>query len=293
MATRVSRYRQKKRLPAYKRRQRLSSLLTHMVLIAGGFLWVYPFLWVFSSSLRKPEHFFTEGLNLIPKELALSNYVNTWNDASFGAYFFNSVFTTVLTVVLTLFVTSMAGFVLARKTFPGKRAIIVLVGITLFLPHGYTIIPIFDIMQRLGLLDTLWSIVIAETAGGLVFSTFLFMGYFSTMDRQIEDAARVDGAGFHQLYWRVLFPLAGPMVATVALFTFISSWNNFLIPLVFTLGRPDLNTLAIGLYSFIGEHSTNWTYVCAGSVITLGPIMLIFVLLQRYFIDGVSGAVKA
>ena len=274
-------------------RLKLKPLLTHLILLVGGLLWVYPFLWTLGSSLKSPKGFFDEGLNVVPKEFYWSNYVNAWNEASFGQFFFNTVFVTVLTAVFTLLFSSMAGFVLARKQFPGKKVVIGVILITLFLPRGYTIIPVFDLVQRLNLLDTLWSIILVQTAGGLVFSTFLFMGYFSTMDRELEDAARVDGAGFNQLFWRVMFPLSAPMLATVALFTFIGSWNDFFVPLVFTLGRPELHTLTVGMFAFIAQNSTNWTYLCAGSVIALAPIMLVFVVLQRYFISAIAGAVKA
>lgn len=280
-------------LRPYRRKGPNRMLLTHIILLAGGILWMYPFLWTLSSSLKSTEGFFSEGLSIIPKEFEWSNYVGAWNEASFGQYFINTIVTTVATVAFTLLFTSMAGFVLARRQFPGKKLVIGIIGVSLFLPHGYTIVPVFDLIQRLGLLNTLWSIIVVQTGGGMVFSTFLFMGYFSTIDAALDDAARVDGATFIQLYWRVMLPLAGPMLATVALFSFISNWNSFLVPLVFTLGVPELRTLAVGMYAFIGQNSTNWTYLCAGSVITLAPIMLIFVLLQRYFINGIAGAIKS
>jgi raffinose/stachyose/melibiose transport system permease protein len=119
------------------------------------------------------------------------------------------------------------------------------------------------------------------------------MGYFSSIDHALEDAARVDGANFHQLFWQVMLPLAGPALATVALFTFIGAWNSFFIPLVFTLSRPDLQTLTVGMFAFIEQDSTQWTYLCAGSVITLAPIILLFVFLQRYFVNGIAGAIKS
>jgi ABC-type glycerol-3-phosphate transport system permease component len=274
-------------------RRRGSGLLVHLILLGGGLLWMYPFLWTLGSSLKSETSFFASGLSVIPHQLEWANYVNAWNQASFGQYFFNTIVTTCLTVLFTLVLTSMAGYVLARYAFPGKKVVVVLIGISLFLPHGYTIIPVFDIIQRMGLLDTLWSIILVQTAGGMVFNTFLFMGYFATVDREIEEAALVDGASFNQIFWNIMLPLAGPMLATVALFTFIMTWNNFFIPLVFTLGNPDLRTLAVGMYAFIGQNSTHWTYLCAGSVITLAPIMLVFVVLQRYFINGIAGAVKS
>jgi raffinose/stachyose/melibiose transport system permease protein len=268
-------------------------LLTHLVLFVGGILWMYPFLWTLGSSFKSVDGFFDEGLSIFPREFEWTNYVNAWNEASFSQYFFNTIFVTVFTVILTVIFTAMAGYVLARKEFPGKKLFLGLVALTMFLPHGYTIIPVFDIVQRLGLLDTLWSVILVQTAGGMVFNTFLFMGYFSSMQRELEDAARVDGASFHQLFWRVMLPLSGPMIATVALFTFIGTWNSFFVPLVFTLGVPELRTLAVGMFAFVGQNSTQWTYLCAGSVITLAPIIFIFVLLQSYFINGVAGAIKS
>src|SRR5579884_433208 len=267
-------------------------LLLHAILLVGGFFWVYPFLWALGSSLKSEGGFFNEGLSIFPKEFLWQNYVDAWTQATFGEYFFNTVFITVLTVIFTLTFTSMAGFVLARTHFPGKKLLIGLIAVTLFLPHGYTIVPVFDLVQRMGLLDTLWSVIVVETAGNMVFSTFLFMGYFATMDRELEDAARVDGASFHQLFWQVMFPLARPMLATIGLFTFITSWNNFLIPLVFTLGNSDLRTLPVGLYAFIAQTSTNWVLLCAASIISLVPTLLVFVFAQRHVINAFAGAVK-
>ncbi|GCE16880.1 sugar ABC transporter permease [Dictyobacter kobayashii] len=276
-----------------RRRVGKSMWLTHLILLLGGLVWIYPFLWMLGSSLKTNQDFFDEGLNIFPKQIEWGNYPSAWNEASFGQYFINTLVVSSLTVVFVLLFTSMAGYAVARTNFPGKNLLFGLIGLTLFLPHGYTILPIFDLIQRLGLLNNLTSIILVQTAGGLIFSTFLFIGYFSSMDREIEDAARVDGAGFNQRFWQIMFPLAGPMLATVALFTFIGAWNSFFIPLVFTLGVPELRTLAVGMYAFIGQNSTNWTYLTAGAVITLAPIMIVFIFLQRYFINGVAGAIKS
>ena len=196
-------------------------------------------------------------------------------------------------MILVVLFTTMAGYTLARTSFPGKRLILGLIALTLFLPNGYTIIPLFDLVTRLGLLNSLGSVIIIESAGGIIFSTFLFMGYFSSLDWDIENAAQVDGANFHQRFWLIMLPLSKPIIATVALLTFINSWNNFYIPLVFTLGVPELRTLAVGMFAFVGENTVDWTSLAAGSVITLAPIVLLFILLQRYFINGLAGAVKS
>jgi len=273
-------------------RSRLRRLLTHVILVVVGLFWVYPFLWALGSSLKSQAGFIDEGLSIIPKELQWLNYLDAWNGASFGTYFLNTVLITVFTVALTLLFTSMAGHALARTSFPGKRILLVVIIVTFFLPRGYTIVPVYDVIQHLGLLNSLWSVILVQVASGMVFNTFLFMGYFTTVAKEVEEAARVDGASFNQTYWYVMLPLARPMLATLGLFTFINSWNDFLTPLVFTLGQPDLRTLSVGLYAFISQTSTNWTALCAGSIISLAPIILVFVFAQRHIVDAIAGAVK-
>lgn len=273
-------------------RQRVVTVMTHVALLVSGLAWLYPLFWALGSSLKSDDDFFTDGLNPMPSHFLWANYLTAWKEASFSRYFMNTILITAGTVVITLVVTACAGYVLARTRFPGRGFCLGLVSATLFLPHGYTIIPVFDLMQRLHLLNTLWSVIIVQASGGVVFGTFLFMGYFMAVDKELEDAAQVDGANFHQTFLRIMLPLSGPMLATVGLFTAITAWNSFFVPLVFTLGRPELRTLAIGMYAFIGENSTEWTLLCAGTVITLAPIILLFVLLQRFFVNGLAGAVK-
>ena len=140
--------------------------------------------------------------------------------------------------------------------------------------------------------NTLWATILVETAGGVVINSFLFMGYFNTIHKEIEEAAIIDGAGTLRVYWSIMLPLSGPMAATVSLLTFMSSWNNFFYPLIFSLGNPDLRTLGVGMYAFVGQNSRDWTLVCAGAVISLLPIILVFLFLQRYFVEAISGAVK-
>jgi ABC-type glycerol-3-phosphate transport system permease component len=273
-------------------RVRPAMLLIHLTLIVCGYFYLFPFLWMLAGSLKSLNGFFAQGLSLVPDAWRWQNYSEAWTVARFGTYFGNTLFVTLATVVGVNLFSSMAGYVLGRTNIPGGRWLIGLIVVTLFLPRGYTILPIFEIVLRLGLNNTLWSVVLVNTAGGMVFNTFLYMGYFRTIHREIEEAATMDGANFPILYWRIMLPLAGPMIATVTLFTFITNWNDFFTPLVFTLGKPELRTLAVGMYAFAGENSRDWTLMCAAAVITIAPIMLLFLFLQRYFIEGIAGAVK-
>jgi raffinose/stachyose/melibiose transport system permease protein len=292
MATTVSRPPLAERAAARRVRLRPRVLLTHALLLGVGFFYLYPFLWMLAGSLKSLNGFFSQGLALIPDAWHWQNYVEAWQVARFGLYFRNTVVTTTAVVLLVNLISSMAAFALARTRMPGGRLIVGLILLTLFLPRGYTILPTYEIIIALGLNNTLWAVVLVTTAGNLVFNTFLFMGYFRTIPREIEEAARIDGAGFARIYRSIIMPLSGPMVATVTVFTFINTWNDFFTPLVFTIARPELRTLAVGMFAFVSENSRDWTLMCAGAAITIVPIIVVFVFLQRYFIEGIAGAVK-
>jgi ABC-type glycerol-3-phosphate transport system permease component len=168
----------------------------------------------------------------------------------------------------------------------------ILVG-TMFIPQGYTIIPLFDLINSLGLGKGLLGAVLAQAGPSHVIQILLFMGYFSGVPKELEEAARIDGAGYWRIFWTVMLPLAKPVLGTVTLFVFISSWNAFFVPLIFTLGNPDLRTLGVGMYSFYGEFTTDWTGLAAGAFISLVPIIIVFICLQKTFVEGLAGAVKA
>jgi ABC-type glycerol-3-phosphate transport system permease component len=272
-------------------RRSLARVALQIALAAFAIIYVYPFLWMISGSLKARSEFFGNGLSLLPQRLLWANYVQAWERASFGVYFKNTVFITVVTTLLVVLLTSLAGYALARSRFPGKKLIIGAILVTMFLPRGYTIVPIFELVKNLHLLNTLWAVILVNTATSMVFNTFLFIGYFSTLSREIEEAAIIDGARPLDVYWRIAMPLAKPMIATVMLFEFIDNWNSFFIPLVFTLSRPDLRTVAVGMYAFFGQQSTDWTLMCAAATMSLLPTLILFFLLQRLFVEGVAGAI--
>jgi raffinose/stachyose/melibiose transport system permease protein len=245
-----------------------------------------------SGSLKTQSEFLGSGLNLLPRRLVWENYILAWQEAEFGVYLKNTIFVTVMTTLIVVVLTSMAGYALARSSFWGKRLVIGSILATMFLPKGYTIVPTFGLVRSLGLLNTLWAVILVNAGTGMVFNTFLFVGYFTTLPCELEEAATIDGASRSGIYWRIALPLAKPMIGTVALFEFIDNWNSFFIPLVFTLGRPDLRTVSVGMYAFVGQHSTDWTLMCAAATMSLLPTMILFLLLQRLFVEGVTGAIR-
>jgi ABC-type glycerol-3-phosphate transport system permease component len=274
------------------KRHVFSQVTFHIALAASGFLYMYPFVWMLSGSLKTQPEFLGSGLSLLPRRPVWENYVKAWQKAEFGIYFKNTVFVTSMATLIVVALTSMAGYALARSNFPGKRLAIGSILATMFLPRGYTIVPIFGLIKRIGLLNSLWAVILVSAASDMVFNTFLFVGYFTTLPYELEEAATIDGASPLSIYWRIALPLAKPMIGTVILFEFIDNWNSFFIPLVFTLGRPDLRTVAVGMYAFVGQHSTDWTLMCAAATMSLLPTMILFFVLQRLFVEGVAGAIR-
>lgn len=274
------------------RRSPLMWLVT-LLLLSFAAVWVYPFVWVLSASVKDQLEVFTAGLRLLPEAFVWENYSRAWVDANFGTYMLNTILVTAFTVAIVVIRCAMAGYVLARYSFLGRKFVVgVLVG-TLFVPAGYTIIPVVEITQRLGLLNSLTGVVVALAGGGHVAAVLLYMGYFRGIPRELEEAAVIDGAGFTTVFFRVMLPLAGPVTATVVVLTFLATWNAFLLPLVFTFSRPDLRTLAVGMQAFVGENSVDWPGMAAAATLSLVPIVVLFLFLQRYFFEGIAGAVKS
>lgn len=272
--------------------QNLRSFLTHASLLGVGFLYIYPFIWMLGSSFKTRGDFFTLELQAFPETLQWKNYPDAWSGASFGSYLLNSLFVSVTSTVVVVIFTAMAGYVLSRFEFPGRRFLIGLIAVMFFFHGGYAILPLYDLVNRLGLIGTYQSLILVEISGGLVYFTVLFSGYFVSLPKELEESAALDGASFPIIFWRITLPQARPMAATVALFYFIGVWNSYFYPLVFTAPFPELRTLAVGLSRFYGERSTEWPLVCAGAVMSIAPVMVLFIFLQRYFVDTIGGAVK-
>lgn len=270
---------------------RLRATIVSLILIPICFLWVYPFLWMVSAAFKTQQQIFA-GLNLIPPELHWENFTRAWTQAHIGRYFFNTVAITAASVAIVVVTTALIGYVLGRYAFPGKKVILGFFVATVFLPEGYTIIPVFELINRLHLGNSLWGVILAQSGGAHVVDILLFAGFFSQLPKELEEAAVVDGAGFFRVFWQIMLPLAKPVIATTIILQFMYSWNDFLLPLVLTLSRPELRTLAVGIYAFQGEYFTDWAGMAAAATISLLPIILVFLFLQRYFVQGIAGAVK-
>ncbi|NGP45372.1 carbohydrate ABC transporter permease [Bacillaceae bacterium SIJ1] len=272
--------------------KKLSQGLTHAFLIALCFVWIYPFLWMISASFKTQNEFFEKGLSLIPESFQLDNFIRAWNEGNFGQYFSNSIIVTIATILIVLFITATCGYALGRYSFFGKKMFIFILGISIFVPLEFSIIPIFQLIKDLGLMNSLSGVIMAEAGGGHVLFVLLFASFFAQIPKELEEAAIIDGCGFLRTFIHVALPLSKPIIGSVVIMQFIWTWNSFLLPLVLTLSTPELRTLAVGLYALRGENIVDWTGIAAGGTIAIVPIIVIFLVLQRYFVDGMAGAVK-
>ena len=271
---------------------RWGAILTAALLALLCLLWVYPFLWLLSASLKEPLEIFSKGLNLIPDKAQWENYARAWSTAGFAHYMLNTILVTVGTVVLVVLHCSLSGYVLGRYDFYGRRLIIGILGATFVIPAGMTIIPIVDLTQDLGLLSSRWGIILALAGSGQAAGILLYAGYFRRIPKELEEAALIDGASFFTVFFKIMLPLAGPVTATVSVLTFLFAWNSFLIPLVFTFGSPELRTLAVGMLAFVGTNETDWPGMAAAATLSLLPVVTLFFFAQRYLVEGFAGAVK-
>ena len=267
--------------------------IVYVLLSVVALIWIYPFIWMITASLKTQDEFFASGLSLIPKSLNFENYVRAWNNANFGVYFKNSIIVTVSVVEIVLLATSAAGYVMGRYAFVGKKLIMGIFMASITIPLVFTVIPIYELLKEMGLEQNLLGLILAEAGGGHVIFLMLFSSFYGGIPKELEEAATIDGSGFLKTYSSIMFPLAKPIMATVVIMQFIWTWNSFLLPLIVTLSRPELRTLAVGLYALRGENVVDWTGIAAGACIAVLPIILIFICLQRYFVDGVAGAVKS
>lgn len=263
-----------------------------IILFLFCLLWIYPFLWMLSASMKTSTELFSKGLNLIPDKFSLESYINAWGKGGFNKYFINSIITTLSSIFVVLVRCATCGYVLSLKGFKYKRLYIAILMATFFIPNGTTIIPITQLSTKLGLMGTRAGVVLALAGGGQVTSILLYKGFFDQAPASLSEAALIDGASFPRIFFSIMLPMAGPITSTVTILTFMNSWNNLLIPLVFTAGSARIKTLPVGMMAFSGAYATDWAGMAAAGTMTLIPIVVLFICLQKYFVSGIAGAVK-
>jgi multiple sugar transport system permease protein len=275
-----------------RRRFRLPFSPWHLVLVPATLVLIFPFVWLIVTSVETPAEALHFPPVLIPRQLHFANYPNALAAAPFGRFFINSAVVAVSTVLCNLVLCSLAGYAFARLRFLGRGALFVVIMTTLMVPFQVTMIPQFIITRWLGIhvlagvgINHLGALILPNAA--TAFGIFFLRQFFRTLPIEYEESARVDGASRLKVLWRIVLPLSAPALATLAALTFLDSWNNFLWPLI-AITSTNHMTVPLGLATFQGAHSTEWTLLMAGNVMSLAPMLVIFFAAQRYFVRSVA-----
>jgi len=260
-----------------------NQLLLFIILIVLALLFMFPVIWVVLSSFKDKTDLYQWPPSVLPSHFTLENFATAFNKGNFGIYFMNSIFVTVTSTVLLLLFNSMAGFALAKYKFKGDNLILVGFISTLMIPLEVIMIPIFKVISTLGLFNSLWGLIIppAATPTGV----FLIRQYLLSIPDELLEAARMDGAGEWKIYWKIIVPMAKPVLSVLAIFSFMWRWDDFLWPLI-VITDPKKYTIQLALSNFIGEYNVDWGSLLAMSVVTMVPVLAVFLVFQRYFVQG-------
>jgi multiple sugar transport system permease protein len=267
------------------RESRLAVWIRTALIALGGLVFLFPFLWMISTSLTTTDKLFVLPPNLIPDPIDGAAYVRLFTDVPIWSWVANSVGVSLAVTFLQVLTSAMAAYAFTRLHFRGRNLVFIAFLATLMVPFQVMVVPLFIELRYLGLLDSYAGLIIPEIA--MPFGVFLLRQAFLTVPREIEEAAFVDGAGHLRVFFGMLLPLSKPAIATVAVFSFMGSWNNFLWPLV-VINSPELMTLPLGLSSLSSRFVTDWNLLLAGATISVLPIVAVFLFAQRYVLQGVA-----
>lgn len=263
-------------------------LLVYSLLAIAVTVILFPIFWMTSSSLKPANELFARNLTLLPINWTLENYRNVWNNTQFPTYFWNSFKVAALSTFFSVTIAMYSAYAIARIQFVGRYTYGLVLLITQMFPHILLVIPLYLMIQKMGLLNSHVALVIAYTAFSLPFTIWLLRGFFEAIPAELEEAAEIDGASMLTTFHRIILPLAGPGLAAVTMFSFIRAWNEFLFALVFLTTR-NLFTMPIGLASFQEEFTFRWDLIMAGAGIITLPVLLLFLLMQRFIVQGLLG----
>lgn len=266
-------------------RRALQTIVLYLIILTGALLTLIPFGWMISTSLKTREQLYAFPPEWIPDPLALQSYRILFDPLPFDRFFLNSAFVALLSTFGTLLACSLAAYAFARLRFPGRDVIFGLLLATMMIPGQVLLLPLFILYKNINWLDTLYPLWVPAFFGS-AFGTFLLRQFFLTLPSELTDAAKIDGCSHLGIYWRIILPLAGPGLATLGIFSFMGSWNSFLVPLI-VISKIDLRTVPLGLAALQDSNEIRLNAVMAASTLSVLPILIVFFFAQKYFVQGV------
>lgn len=270
-----------------KRARTIKQLSLYSILTLTSVFMILPFLWMISASLKAEHEIFGFPIKWIPETFYWSNYVDVWTKIPFHLYYFNTLKIVIITIFILLFTCSMAGYAFSKIKFPERDGLFFVYLATLMIPYQVMMIPQFVLMKQFGLIDSHWALIVLGAVSP--FGVFLFRQFFSSIPDELLEAARIDGLSEFGVYLRIILPLTKPAIATLVIFSFMHTWNDFLGPLIY-LTSDHLYTLQLGMQHFIGEYTTQYALLMAAAVSSIIPTIIVFMAAQDYFVKGIVGS---
>ena len=273
---------------ALKSEERRTKIGAFLFLAVATVLWVAPLVWILSTSLKPESEAISWPLRWIPETLTLENYINVIKETDQSPillWFWNSLVVATVHTLLILIVDSLSAYAFARMEFRGKESLFWALMATMMIPTVMNFVPLYAIIDKLGWVDTKLAMIVPGLGG--VFGIFLLRQFFQGIPRDLEEAARIDGANTFQIFYRIILPLAKPALVTLALFTFLASWNDFLWPLIVT-NNVETRTLPVGLSILQGAYTIQYAKLMAGTVLSALPVLVLFLFSQRFFVRGIA-----
>lgn len=264
----------------------IKKIIISIIMLSFGILMVMPIAWMLSSSLKYENAIFKLPIEWIPKDITLNNYIKAWTDFPFINWFYNTLKVSLLTIFLTLGVSSLGGYTFARMEFVGKSFLFFLFLGTMMIPNQVTLIPKFVLFRYLGLYNTHAALYLPWIFN--IFSVFLFKQYFATIPFELTEAARIDGCSEFRIFWQVILPLAKPVVITLTILNFTWAYNSYMAPYIYITDMSK-QMLSVGIRTFAEQYSQNYAMQMAGASCALLPLLVVYLFLQKYFIEGIAG----
>ena len=271
---------------------RIGKVALYVILILIAIIQLFPIYWLTLFSLKNNYEIFNLSPLALPQELRFENYIKVWTEGNIATYFFNSIFYTVAAVILTILLASMVTFAITRLQWRGNKLVLGLFMLGLMIPIHSTLIPLFNTYTAIGLINHPLSLILSYTAFNMPVTIMILLGFYEALPHEIDEAAIMDGASIHHIFFRITLPMTAPVIATASIINMIYNWNEFVFVNTF-ISSDELKTLTVGIQNFIGQYSTDWGAIGATLMFSIIPILIIFLVLSDRIVDGIAaGSVK-
>jgi raffinose/stachyose/melibiose transport system permease protein len=270
----------------------IRKVIFYLVLIFLFLIWFAPIYTLIATAIKSKQDFYNNvGLFGLPSKIAWNNFTDALFRGRLVRYMLNDLFICVLKVPLGITVEALAAFALTRLEIKHKTGIFIFFIIGMMLPMQVALVPINMVYSRLGLLNTYFGLFYVYVGFGISYGILILRGFFRTIPKEIDDAARIDGCGKLRLFWSIILPISKPAIATLVITDFLATWNEYLLAMVI-INDNNKKTVPVGIMTFVGEHGTDYGLLCAGVLISVIPVLAVYLIFQRYFVEGIAGAVK-